>query len=165
MDEGYDPLAYLYLCLTAHYRSQLNFSWDALDAAHTALHRLRNAVHALGAAGERDPAYVERFTAEIDDDLNFPRALAVMWEMLKSDLPAAVKKATVLQFDLALGLGLAGWAPQVETIPAHVDTLARARWEARKAKNWSEADRLRGEIHAAGYEVMDEAGGYKLKLR
>jgi cysteinyl-tRNA synthetase len=77
IDRGYDPLAYRYLCLTAHYRSQLNFTWDALDAAATGLDRMRNGVFALGGGGEPDPHCLERFTAEINDDLNIPRALAI----------------------------------------------------------------------------------------
>jgi cysteinyl-tRNA synthetase len=164
-DRGYDPLAYRYLCLTAHYRSQLNFSWEALDAAQTALERLRRAVYELPAGGAADEAVVQRFTAEINDDLNFPRALAVMWEALKGGLPAAAKKATVLALDDALGLRLAQWQPEVEAIPEAIDGLARARWQARLARNWAEADRLRGEIHGAGYEVMDRADGYRLKRR
>ena len=89
VERGYDPLAYRYLCLTAHYRGQLNFTWDALDSAAIALDRMRNGVYALREAGEAppDPALVERFTNDVNDDLNVPRALAVAWETLRGDLP------------------------------------------------------------------------------
>src|SRR5438552_8796843 len=81
-DRGYDPLAFRYLCLTAHYRSQLNFTWDALDASVKAIDRLRTGLHALPDAGDADAGYLERFTAELYDDLNLPRARALAWEVL-----------------------------------------------------------------------------------
>ena len=165
VDKGYDPLAYRYLCLTAHYRSQLNFSWDALDAAATALERLRNAVHALREAGEGapDPRRCQAFLARVNEDLNFPQALAVLWETVKSDLPPADKRATLLWFDQALGLQLGEWQPRVQVAPAQVQALAEARWAAKLAKNWVEADRLRGEIARAGLEMKDGRDGFVLK--
>jgi cysteinyl-tRNA synthetase len=164
-DKGYDPLAYRYLCLTAHYRTQMNFTWDALDAATTALERMRNGVHALAGSGAADAGYIERFTAEINDDLNVPRALAVAWEVLRGELPAPVKKATLLAFDRVLGLGLAGWQPKIDVIPDAVRALSQARQAAREAKQWTEADRLRGELAAAGWEMEDRPDGYTLRRR
>jgi cysteinyl-tRNA synthetase len=170
-ERGHEPLAYRYLCLTAHYRGQLNFTWDALDAAATALDRMRNGVHALrGAAAaspsaQPDPALVERFTNDINDDLNTPRALAVAWEALRGDLPDAVRSATLLAFDRVFGLGLATWGPPVDVVPDAVTKLADGRAAARVAKNWAEADRLRAELHAAGWEMEDRAAGYALKRR
>ncbi len=168
IDRGYDPLAYRYLCLTAHYRGQMNFTWDALDAAATALDRMRAGVYALrdaDPAAAPDPALVERFTGEINDDLNLPRALAVAWEALRGELPPAVKRATLLAFDRVFGLGLAAWAPKVEVVPPAVEALAQARAAARAAKNWAEADRLRGELLAAGWEMEDRAGSFALKRK
>jgi len=164
---GYDPLAFRYLCLTAHYRGQLNFTWEALDAAATALERMRNGFHALRDAGggKPDPALLERFSNDINDDLNMPRALAVAWEALRGDLPPAVKRATLLAFDRVFGLALSTWEPKVEVIPETVRALADARSAARKEKNWAEADRLRGEIAASGWEMEDRADGYALKRR
>jgi cysteinyl-tRNA synthetase len=167
VDRGYDPLAFRYLCLTAHYRGQLNFTWDALDAAATALERMRHGVHALrdAGAGAPDAKLVERFTAEINDDLNVPRALAVAWEALRGDLPPAVKRATLLKFDDIFGLGLAAWEPRRDEAPAEVKALAEARAAARKAKQWAEADRLRAELALAGWEMEDRVDGYALKKR
>jgi cysteinyl-tRNA synthetase len=165
IDRGYDPIAYRYLCLTAHYRSQLNFTWDALDGAATALDRMRRGFHALPRGGAPDAAYLERFTAEINDDLNVPRALALAWELLRGELAGEVRKATLAEFDRVLGLGLAAWRPKVEAIPETVRALAAARSAARDAKQWAEADRLRGELNAAGWEVEDRPDGYALKRR
>jgi len=167
VERGYDPLAYRYLCLTGHYRGQLNFTWDALDAAATALDRLRHGAYALrdAPAGATDATLVERFGNQINDDLNLPRALAVAWETLRGELPAGVKRTTLLHFDAVLGLGLAAWVPRVESAPADVQALADARVLARKAKNWAEADRLRGLLNAAGWEMEDRADGYALKKR
>src|SRR5208282_1626585 len=111
VERGYDPLAFRYLCLTAHYRSQLNFTWDALDAAATALERLRTGFHALTEAGPADASYLERFSAEINDDLNLPRALALAWEVLRGELAQGARRGTLLAFDRVLGLGLATWQP------------------------------------------------------
>src|SRR5450432_1341124 len=164
-DRGYDPLAFRYLCLTAHYRTQMNFTWDALDAATTALERMRNGIFALAGSGAVDASYIERFTAEINDDLNVPRALAVAWEVLRGDLPAPAKKATLLAFDRVLGLGLATWEPRVDAIPDAVQALANARLAARDAKQWADADRLRAELLAAGWEMEDRPVGYALRKR
>jgi cysteinyl-tRNA synthetase len=166
-ERGYDPLAYRYLCLTAHYRGQLNFTWNALDSAAIALDRMRNGVHALRDAGGAapDPALTLRFTTEINDDLNVPRALAVAWEVLRGDTPPEIKRATLLKFDRIFGLGLAEWVPIQETPPEAVTALAEARLAARRAKDWAEADRLRALLHAAGWEMEDAANGYALKKR
>ena len=107
----------------------------------------------------------ERFADEINDDLNVPRALAVAWEALRGSLEPAVKRATLLQFDRIFGLGLAAWAPQQESVPDAVTVLAEARLAARRAKNWAEADRLRADLHAAGWEMEDGPDGYALKKR
>src|SRR5512141_1514959 len=162
IDRGYDPLAYRYLCLTAHYRGQLNFTWWALDSAATALDRMRNGAYALRDAGAAAPdaALVERFGNGVNDDLNVPRAVAVAWEALRSGLPPAVKRATLLRCDVVFGLGLGAWAPEQETVPDDVRALAEARVAARRAKIWAEADRLRAELHAAGWEMEDRADGY-----
>jgi cysteinyl-tRNA synthetase len=167
-ERGYDPLAFRYLCLTSHYRTQLNFTWDALDAAVTGLARLRSGFHALpqGAAAAADPALIERFTACINDDLNLPRALAVAWETLRGDAQApAVTRATLARFDAVFGLGLATWQPEVAKAPPAIEALAAARATARKSRDWKEADRLRAELGEQGWDVEDQPDGYALKRR
>jgi cysteinyl-tRNA synthetase len=167
LDRGLDPLAWRFFCLGAHYRAKLNFTWDALDGAATALNRLRALAHEWGqgaAAAEPDAAYVEQFTACINDDLNTPRALALAWELARAGLPPAVKRATLLVFDRVLGLGLAEWQPPAAAdVPAEVAVLVEQRQAARLARRWADADALREQIRAAGYEVEDTAQGPKLK--
>ncbi len=164
-DRGVDPLAYRYLCLTAHYRSQMSFSWEALDAAATALDRMRQGIYALPdeSSAQPDAGYVARFTDEINDDLNVPRALALAWEVLRGDLPPAIRRATIVKFDAVLGLRLASWQPTQEVVPPDVQALAEARAAARSNKAWAEADRLRAELAAAGWEMEDLPKGFKLK--
>lgn len=167
-DRGYEPLAFRYLCLTGHYRTQLNFTFDALDAAATGLARMRTAFHALPGDSSVGPdeAALARFFACINDDLNVPRALALAWELLRGEaLDAATLHATLARFDDVFGLGLVEWAPAYEEVPAEVEALAKARAEARKAKNWSEADRLRAQLQEDGWEVEDRASGYTVRRR
>jgi cysteinyl-tRNA synthetase len=127
---------------------------------------MRAGFHALErAVADPDAALIARFGAEINDDLNLPRALAVAWETLRGALPEAVRRATLARFDAVLGLGLTAWQPEVQVAPAAIDALAHARDAARQAKDWVEADRLRGELAAAGWEMEDRQDGYVLKRR
>jgi len=165
VEQGYDPLAYRMFCLNASYRQKLNFSMEGLDAAAKSLDRLRSLSFELGVPGAVDAGYLERFTEMIDDDLNMPRAIALTWELVRADLPAAVRKATLLKFDEVLGLGLANWKPSAEEAPAEVLELLTQRQLARAEKRWQDADALRDQISAAGWELMDTPEGPKLKLR
>jgi cysteinyl-tRNA synthetase len=166
IDRNYDPLAYRYFCLNAHYRSSLNFSWESLDGAVSALERLRNEVYRLGAAGTPDAEQVANFTEQINDDLNMPRALAATWNLLRSDLPDAVKKATVLEFDRVLGLRLADWQPkEEEAAPAEILALVEARQQARKERRFADADTLRQQVEAAGYKIEDTPAGPQVKKK
>jgi cysteinyl-tRNA synthetase len=106
-----------------------------------------------------DEEYLARFREEINADLNMPRALAVAWELTRGDLPSSSKKATMDVFDQVLGLGLASWSPPEESVPQSVMALVSQRQQARAEKRWSDADALRDEIAAAGYEVRDTAEG------
>jgi cysteinyl-tRNA synthetase len=167
VERGYDPLAFRYLCLTGHYRTQLNFTWEALDAAATGLARMRTTLHSLptDARALPDAQALAQFATHVNDDLNTPRALALAWDVLRGELPAGVRRATMLRFDEVFGLGLASWVPTREAVPDAVSALARARADARNAKQWAQADRLRAELHAAGWEMEDRADGYSLKRR
>ena len=163
--QGYDPLAYRFFCLSAHYRTRLTFTWKSLAGAAKALNRLRAAAHSWGEPGTIDNGYVDKFAAQINDDLNAPRALAVTWELVKSDLPAPTKKATLLHFDKVLGLRLAEWQPVDEVVPDEIAALVQEREKARAAKQWKDADALRDKISAAGYEIEDTPEGPRVRAR
>jgi len=163
IDHGYDPLAYRYFCMGAHYRAKLSFTWEALEGAATALQRLRLASHDWGQPGETDLTYVKRFKEQINEDLNMPRALAVVWELVKDDLVPATKKATLLQFDRVLGLRLAEWQPEEAIIPLEIMVLVDQRQKARAEKRWKDADVLREQVKQAGYEIEDSPKGPKIK--
>jgi cysteinyl-tRNA synthetase len=165
MERGYDPLAWRYFCLNANYRAKLNFSWEGVDGAHISLERLRSAVHEWGEPGEASSEYMERFRAAINDDLNMPRALAVTWELVKSDLNPQTKKATILVFDRVLGLRLGEWKPAQEEIPGEILELVEQRQQARRMKRWQDADSLRSQVSEAGYEIEDTPKGPRVKRK
>jgi cysteinyl-tRNA synthetase len=163
IDRGYDPLAYRLFCMSAHYRAKLNFTWEGMDGATTALNRLRSAAYDLGDPGALDADFVERFTAQVNEDLNLPRALAVTWDLLRSDLPAAAKKATLLCFDEVLGLSLGDWRPAEVSVPDEILALVEQRQQARKEKRFQDADTLRNQVTQAGYEIEDTPQGPRVK--
>ena len=165
VEKGYDPLAYRMFCLNASYRQKLNFSWEGLDAAAKSLDRLRAISHELGDPSVADEDYLDRFSEMVNDDLNMPRAIALVWELVRSALPEGVRKATLLKFDAVLGLGLANWKPSDGEAPAEVVALLHERQQARAEKRWQDADALRDRIAAAGWELMDTPEGPKLKPR
>jgi cysteinyl-tRNA synthetase len=163
IERGYDPLAYRFFCLSAHYRAKLNFTWDGMDGATTALQRLRRTAYDWGAPGSVDSEYLGRFTAQANDDLNMPRAVAVVWELVRSDLAASSKKATLLEFDRVLGLRLAEWQPSEEAVPDAILALVQQRQQARAEKRWQDADALREQIKAAGYDLEDTPQGSRVR--
>ncbi len=165
IDRGYDPLVWRFFCLSAHYRSKLNFAWDGLDGAATALNRLRLAAYDWGAPGEPDAQYLADFAGRVNDDLNIPQAMAVTWDLVKSDLPPDIKKATLLEFDRVLGLRLGEWEPQEESVPGDILALVEQRQLARREKRWQDADTLRDQVRAAGYEIEDRADGPRVRAR
>lgn len=159
IEKGIDPLSYRFLCLMAHYRSDITFTWDVLDSAAIALDRLRNSYHKLPVGGSADSDFVERFSNAINDDLNTSQGIALAWELLKSSVTDADKKATLDVFDAIFGLELSNWKPVVEDIPEEVHALALQRQQARAEKDWAAADTIRDQLSALGYEVKDSADG------
>lgn len=166
-DEGFDPLAYRYFCLSAHYRSKLNFSFEAVQGAANALEKLRQAVRLLAievdTGSEVDTVIMERFQLVINDDLDMPKALALLWEAVHSQLSPAVKLATLLEMDLIFGLELEAVLADANSsqadIPPTVIELVTARETARAAKQWVESDTLRKQIENQGYRVEDTTNG------
>ncbi|MBO4472772.1 MAG: cysteine--tRNA ligase, partial [Clostridia bacterium] len=168
--KGYLPLDFRYFCLNAHYRKKLNFTFEGMDAAHTSYERLRNALYAHKmSADPTDPAVIAdlaaRFKAAVEDDMNIPFALGVLWEAVKLPKSKDVYKLA-LDFDKVLGLSLdkvTAPAPEKIDVPAEIATLAEARFAAKKEKNWAEADRLRTEIAEKGYVIKDTKDGYTIE--
>jgi cysteinyl-tRNA synthetase len=163
---GIPPLAYRFASFLTHYRKPMEYSDESIQAAKNGLEHLCNQVREVakdGAVpvGAANPAFREKFLESVNDDLNLPRAMAVIQEMLKSDLPNADKHATILDFDRVLGLGL-DQVDKLQEIPPNVMELVEARRRARAAKNWAESDRLRDEIQGFGYTVKDTREGIKL---
>jgi cysteinyl-tRNA synthetase len=160
-DRGIPPLAYRYFLLQTHYRKQLAFSWEALTGAVEGLAHLYRTVQSWTDAPRIGCAEFEKeFFDALDDDLNTPEALAVLWKLVKSDYPDHAKKASLLVFDRALGLGLDRAAAETSAaLPTGADELLRKREQARKAKQWAESDALREELARLGVAVEDTAHG------
>ena len=163
IDKGYDPLSYRYFTYSAHYRKQLTFSYEALDASATAYKKLTASVSTLGQdKGNVIKEFQERFRSAINDDLNMPQALATTWDLLKSNQSPADKQATVEEFEKVLGLGLSDLTENTLEIPTEVQTLLDQRQTARDAKDFPTSDTLRDQIAALGYTVEDTPDGQKL---
>lgn len=161
--QGLPAVAYRYFCLTAHYRTQMSFSWESLESNGIALQRLYQAAWEWGDPSEVDEDFYQRFLNFVNDDLNMPRALALTWDLAKSSLPNAVKKATLLAFDVVFGLGIERWKPVDVDVPEAVQILAQQRQQARQDKQWQLADELRAAIAEAGFQVEDSRDGPSLK--
>jgi cysteinyl-tRNA synthetase len=173
VERGIEPLAYRYFFLQTHYRQQQAFTDEAMDSATTGYRRLlAHAVDVRPAEGEADEAriapYRARFRAEVRDDLNAPRALAVAWEVARSaELDAADRRALLLEFDDWLGLDLGSAVPagsEQESDP-RIDALVAEREEARSSRDWEGADRIRKQLAEEGVVIEDTAEGPRWRRR
>ncbi len=167
---GINPLAYRYFVLQAHYRSKLNFTWEALSAANNALQKIYSAARGLVLPlykGELEGVvnFEKKFAEAIADDLNTPEALAVLWELLKSSYPPSAKAESLLKFDQVLGLDIKKYLGKKIKAPKEVLDLVKKREAARAAKDWKSADKLRAEIEKLGFEIEDAPAGSKLEIR
>lgn len=166
MDKGYDALAYRYFVLGGHYRSTLNFTFEALEAAQNAVRKLMHTVRSWPEAGTQGcEALEDAFLAALNDDLNTPQALAVVWELIGADLPLDQKSKTLLWMDRVLGLGLDQIMNTQIEVPEAVQALVEQREQARTQKDWAQSDTLRDAILAQGYVVEDSPDGPKLQLK
>lgn len=157
--KGFDPLDLRYLYLTAHYRKQQNFTWEALKSARTARVRLGKLISQWDSPKDKGIEELEtKFSLAIKDDLNMPEALAVLWETVNSDYKTGAKHASVLKMDKVLGLSLdtaKSQQPSATSLPEKVQKLVKQREEYREKKDWTHADFLRDKIKELGYEVED----------
>ncbi len=167
--QGISPLAYKYWLYTSHYSTLSNFTIESVTAAGKALRSVYAFLAEQKEIGKVDAGYREKFTALINDDLDTPKAIALVWELLKDGLVSpADKKATLLDFDTVFQLGFKSVEPHIETsieIPAEVARLAEQRQEARLEKNFDLADSLREKIEELGYTVKDTDMGVVLALK
>jgi len=167
--KGLRPLAYRYASLQVHYRKPMEYNPASLVETDQALSNLYRQVADLGSdQGRVDNSLADKFLAAINNDLNAPQALAVLFETLKSDLAAADKLATVLQFDQVLGLDLLAGAGREaavveQIIPVAVQELFKQRQTARQAGNFVLADDLRQQLLASGYQVEDSVQDSQLR--
>jgi cysteinyl-tRNA synthetase len=169
-DLGYEPLAFRYLALTAHYRSKLDFTGDAMHAAASGLARLRRAAagpdEAVDLLAEPMAGYRMRFTDAVADDLGTPRGLAVAHEVgADASLTDAQRRALLLDFDRVLGLSLDRPAEIEAPLPAGAEALLDRRAAARAARDFAASDALRDELAALGVEVRDTPAGQETAVR
>ncbi|HLC81116.1 MAG TPA: cysteine--tRNA ligase [Candidatus Nanoarchaeia archaeon] len=164
---GYHPLDYRYLCLGTHYRNPLMFSWEALEGAKQARKKLLELILKIKASKDkehkpRQKKYLAQFVKEVNDDLNTPKAMAVVWEVVKAkELTDKDKYLLLLQFDKILGFNLG--SIRTDKIPTLIVRLAKEREKARAEKDWVKSDQLRDEIKSKGYLVEDGAKWFRLK--
>lgn len=170
-DKGFDPIVFRYFCLNVQYRQKINFTWDALAAAKTAYEKLCAQLIAHKNSNEStDPAvladFKQKFEEAINDDLNIPLAIGVLWTMLKLPKSKDVYNLA-LTFDKVFGLDFDKIKEVKEEIqvPDEIRQLAELRLAARKDKNWAESDRLRNLISEKGYAIKDTANGYEITLK
>jgi len=162
-DRKFDPLAIRYLFLTTHYRTPLNFTWKSLEAAQNALNNLYDALSEMSSPKIGCAEFERQFLEAINDDLNTPKALAVMWNLIKSNYPPEAKKQTLLMMDKVLGLGLDKIKKKVLKIPQEIKDLTAQREKARQEKKWEKADKLRKIIEKKGFTVEDTNKTTKIK--
>ena len=172
--EGYDILALRYLYLQTHYRQEMNFTFEALDAAQNAYKKL-----VIDISRFEDPSvssgqvrsgifedFEKRFFDALNEDLNTSKALAVLWEVVKSPYPSGPKLRTIFKMDRVLGLNLQELSHQIrnaqQILPGHVQQMVEERQHLRKLRKFNAADQIRAKIEKLGYELEDTKKGPKV---
>lgn len=161
-EKGYIPLDYRYFCLTGHYRTQLEFSLENLNNAKNSLHRLKNIISELKDDKKINKIYLKKFEDAMDDDLNTPQALEVLWQLIRND-KAKGKIQTIKKMDKVFGLDLL--KKEKIKIPEEVMQLLKDRVTARKEKDWKKADELRQKIKGKGFSISDTDEGQKVSVQ
>ena len=169
-DNGIEPLAFKLFCFSAHYRNKLNFTFDGVKAQVKALERLRDGYkkHLEGnkeVEEEKIKEYENRFHEAINDDLNMPLAMGVVWEVIREEKKSKKYAELIEKFDEVLGLDLKNYQnyqKEIE-IPENIKELIEKRNQARKEKNWEESDKIRDEIQKLGYNIKDTKEGIKIE--
>lgn len=169
VDRGFDPLDFKYFCLNTHYSKKLNFTFDGLLASANGFKKLKSLLqeHKNGTneiSEEKLNEYKQKFLNAINDDLNFPLALGVIWDIVRREQKSKDIYNLVLDFDKALGLKLDEVKLSANlNVPEEILKLANLRQEARKNKNFLESDKLRDEILNLGYTIKDTKEGFVIE--
>lgn len=157
------PLSFRYLTLTSHYQGLLNFTWDSLAGADTARQKLATTFQNLPQGGKIDTEYQTRFLTLINDNLDIPKAIALVWELVKDEkVSPDDRRATLADFDRVLGLNLE--VHEELLIPETVSKLVADREIARLNKDFARADTLRAQIKTKGFDVKDTAQGPEIVI-
>src|SRR3989344_1423597 len=164
VEKGYSPLAYRYFLLLAHYKTPISFSWEALEAAENAYRKLKEFFSSLVMVnGKIIKSYEGEFLGAIENDLNTPEALSVIWKLVKDkSVSLADKRSTLLDFDQVLGLDLENNEYELKNIPKEVEKLLKERESARATGDYQKADEIRVEIKSLGFLVEDGSSGQKI---
>ena len=170
VNRGYNPLSYKLFSYSSHYRNKLNFTWEGMDSAEKSLDRLKNGyrLHLNGTDEVDDDTvndFEERFHKAINDDLNMPLAMSVVWEVVRNDKKSPKLAKLLLKFDEVLGLKIDEEDKEQEEIPEEILNLIEKRKVARENKNWEESDRLRDLINSKGYNIKDTKEGTEVSKK
>ena len=166
---GYDPIVYKLFSYSCHYRNKLNFTWEGIEAASKSLERLKKGyiVHLKGKDEVDEDVineYEERFHKAINDDLNMPAAMGVVWEVVRQDKKSDKFSKLLLKFDTVLGLKINEECNKPkEELPEEILELIEERKKARENKEWNKSDELRDIIKEKGYEIKDTKDGIEVK--
>ncbi len=165
IDRGYEPLAFKMMCFTSQYRNKLNFTWDALDASQNALNRLREGYKKHSEGNEIITEnvideYKRKFLEAINDDLNMPVAMSVIWDVVKNPKKSKQLADLLLDFDRVLGVDIQKERKETTLeIPDEIKELLEKRKQARENKDWALSDKIRDELKEKGYTVKDTKNG------
>ncbi|MEO6693807.1 MAG: cysteine--tRNA ligase [Ignavibacteria bacterium] len=172
-EKGYLPMHYRYFLLMAHYKKKLKFSFEAMDSAKNGFKNLAGKILNLkrlrGNSGiekaDVTDLYINNFNESVNDDLNMPEAMAVLWDMLKDDnLSSEQKLYTAYKFDKIFGLGLEKIEEEDDSvIPEEINILVEERTRAKFEKNYKLADEIRDNIKLKGFEILDSKEGIKIR--
>ncbi len=159
IDAHVDPLAYKYYVLLTHYRSEIHFSFEALQGAAVAYRKLKEFFQKIDSAASAHEGYMREFEQALFLDFNTPKAIGVLWTMVKDEsLSLETRKETLFEMDAVLGLGLTKVSVQ-EELPEEVRGLLEERLIAKNERNYGKADELRAKIESLGYSIIDSQNG------
>ena len=170
IEKGYDPLVYRLFSYSSHYKNKLNFTWEGIEAAAKSLERLKNGyqTHLKGKEEIEDNVIEEfekRFHQAINDDLNMPLAMGVVWEVVRQEKKSAKFANLLAKFDTVLGLKMKEPLEKLkEELPKSILDLVEQRKQARNNKDWAKSDELRDVIQSKGYIVKDTKDGMEISI-